>query len=584
MLSEFIEKKRIGKILIEQGYIKPEQLQEGLKKQVETRELIGQILMQLGHLTEEQLVRGLAIQFGVKYTDLEGFKINEDLIRLLPDNLIKMYWFLPVAIDEETNTLTIVASDPTSMEMFDSVKVVTGYEIEYLLSERTKIEKCLHEFYQPKERDLTDMSMDEVLDESGLEFVRAGDEDEEEGINSQNLAKQADQKPIIKLVNKIILTAINKKASDIHIEAHETLTQVRYRIDGTLYDEMPIARKAHNAIISRIKVMSELNIAERRIPQDGNFSLRIGATKVDFRISILPSILGENCCIRILSKEAVELNLSKLGFNDFQLKTFIKNIEKPYGLTVMTGPTGSGKTTTLYSALTRINVPEVKIITVENPVEFQLARIHQVQVFINKNDPSKSLTFASGLRSILRHDPDVVMIGEIRDDETAEITINAALTGHLVFSTIHANNAIDVISRMSTLGVVPYLLSSAMNMVVAQRLVRRICTNCKEEEKIPREFFEYIHLDYDSYSGNTYYHGKGCQICNEIGYKGRAAIYEILDVTEEIREMIIKEESLYEMRRMACSQGMSLLRDSALEKALEGVTTMNEVKKFSTEY
>lgn len=582
MLSEFIEKKRIGQILIEQGYINAQQLKEALEKQAETRDLIGQILLQMEHLTEEQLTRGLAIQFGVKFTDLAEFQLNEDLVRELPDNLIKMYWFLPVSIDPETNTLTIVASDPTSVEMFDSIRVVTGYEVEYILAEKAKIEKALQEFYQPREKDLLDMSMDEVIGETGLEFVKEDEEDD--GASSSSLVKQADQKPIIKLVNKIILTAINKRASDIHIEAHETLTQVRYRMDGVLYDEMPIAKKAHNAIISRIKVMSDLNIAERRVPQDGNFSLKVGNNKIDFRISILPSILGENCVIRILSKEAVKLDLNTLGFNDFMLRTFVKNIEKPYGMTLMTGPTGSGKTVTLYSGLTRINTSEVKIITVENPVEFQLPRIHQVQVFVNKNDPSKSLTFASGLRSILRHDPDVVMIGEIRDEETAEIAIHAALTGHLVFSTIHANNSIDVVNRMGTLGVAPYMVSSALNMVVAQRLVRRICANCKEEEKIPREFFEFIGLDYDQMAVHTYYRGKGCQNCNDTGFKGRCAIFEILDITEEIREMIIKEESPFEMRRMAVSQGTVLLQDAALEKAIEGMTTMGEVKKFSSEY
>lgn len=581
MLSEFIEKKRIGQILIEQGYIDAEQLTEALEKQAETQELIGQILIELKYLSDEQLARGLAIQFGVKYTDLSDFQLDEDLMRELPDNLIQMYRFLPVSIDEETNTMTVVTFDPTAVEMFDSIRVVTGYEVEYLLAEEARLDKVLSAYYKPEEKGLEEMSMDEVLDQSGLDFEKIEDEEDED---ANDLAKQADQKPIIKLVNKVILSAISKRVSDIHIEAHESLTQIRYRMDGVLYDEMPITKKAHNAIISRIKVMSDLNIAERRVPQDGNFSLKIGQNKVDFRISMLPSILGENCCIRILSKEAVKLDLNTLGFNDFMLKTFIKNIEKPYGMTLMTGPTGSGKTVTLYSGLTRINTPEVKIITVENPVEFQLPRIHQVQVFVNKNDPSKSLTFASGLRSILRHDPDVVMIGEIRDEETAEIAIHAALTGHLVFSTVHANNSVDVVSRMTTLGIAPYLLSSALNMVVAQRLVRRICEKCKEEEKIPREFFDFIGLDYEQYGVNTYYRGRGCQACNNTGFKGRCAIFEILDITEELREMIIKDESPFEMRRVACSQGMVLLQDAALEKAVEGMTTMGEVKKFSSEY
>ncbi|PLX16423.1 MAG: hypothetical protein C0601_10170 [Candidatus Muiribacterium halophilum] len=581
MASEFIYKKKIGEILIEMGAINETQLMEGLNVQSETSQLIGEILVENGNLNETQLAKALSVQFDSQYKDAKEVEINEEVIKELPENLIKMYYFIPLSIDP--GSIQILIHDPTNVTMLDALQQVLGVKVEYVVGEKSIIIKKINDYFfsDKKDQTLEDADIGDMLSDAGLEIETAEDEDDE---NSADLVKAADQKPIIALVNKIIIDAIRTKTSDIHIEVHEKRVVTRYRIDGDLYDQPAINKKAASAIVSRIKIMSNLNIAEKRIPQDGAFSMKIGKTKIDFRVSILPCIWGENIVIRILSKDSVDLNLETLGFNQFQLDTFKKNIEKPYGLILNSGPTGSGKTTTLYAALTRINTRDVKIITVENPVEYQLDGIHQTQVFINKNEPDRSLTFAAGLRSILRQDPDVVMIGEIRDAETAEIGVEAALTGHLVFSTVHANNSTDVINRMNTLEVDKYLLCSAFNMVIAQRLVKILCTNCKEEYDPTPEEFECMGKKKEDYEGGTFFKPVGCPKCNGSGYKGRNAVYEILDFTTDVKDLIMKDATPYEVQRLAIEQGTTLLVDAAMEKAIRGLTSLVEVKDLATDF
>ncbi|MFA5478976.1 MAG: ATPase, T2SS/T4P/T4SS family [Candidatus Muiribacteriota bacterium] len=586
MVSEFIIKKKIGQILIELGFITEDNLVECLKIQEESQQLIGEILIEKGYLDEEQLAQALAIQFDVEYKKPEEVVIEEEILDRVPENLIKMYYFIPVDIDP--GRLLIIIHDPTNVTMLDTLQTVLGLKIDYAVGSKASVTKVINDKYfaVEKEKTLDDVDVSDILKDANLDMDGGVDiaQTEEEEKSSAELLKAADQKPIIALVNKIVLEAIKKKASDIHIEVHEKRVVVRYRMDGDLYDQPAINKKAAAAIVSRIKIMSNLNIAEKRIPQDGAFSLKVGKSKIDFRVSILPSIWGENIVIRILSKDSVALDLNTLGFTEFQLRTFIKNIEKPYGMILNSGPTGSGKTTTLYAALTRINTRDMKIITVEDPVEYQLDGIHQTQVFINKNEPDRSLTFASGLRSILRQDPDVVMIGEIRDPETAEIAVNAALTGHLVFSTVHANNSIDVINRMNTLEVDKYLLCSAFNMVIAQRLVKRLCEDCKEIFDPEDELFEKMGKKKKDFAEHQFHKAVGCSKCNNTGYKGRRAVYEILDFTPAVKDLIMKGATPYEIQAKAIEQGTDLLVDAGMIKAINGETTLDEVRSLATDF
>ncbi len=466
--------------------------------------------------------------------------------------------------------------------MIEMIEAFTNKKVNYLVASLKNIRKASKEGEEEEDGgELEKASIKEVVTELGME-------QQEEEADAQRgaidiLKQSANQKPIIKLVNKIIVDALKKRASDIHIEPEERYVRVRFRIDGVLFEQPKIPKVAQDAIISRIKIMSNLNIAERMIPQDGAFSIKLKGKKVDFRVSILPAVWGEVIVIRVLAKDNLKLDLKDLGFEDHDYKRFLKAIKRPYGMILVSGPTGSGKTTTLYSALHTIASPEVKVITVEDPVEYQLEGIQQVQVHINKNDPSRSLTFASALRSILRQDPDVVMLGEIRDHETAEIAVKAALTGHLVFSTVHANNAVDVIGRMANLGIEPYLGASAYNLVMAQRLVRRICSNCKTEIDPPVEKLEFADIPRHEWEGKKFYVGKGCEQCGGTGYKGRAAIHEVLEVDEEIREMIAADASLYEIKKKAIEKGMHTLKMAAFVKSLKGITTIDELIRVTLE-
>src|SRR3989454_1414923 len=522
-------------------------------------------------LSEEAQARAIASRLGIECVDLTEFTIVPELFRNIPVELMFRYNFVPLR--REGARLVIVVSDPSDVLMIDELEVLLGMPIEVAVGTKTAINEILKK----------SESSQRVLDEATEEFkitVISEDEDGEETLNIDKLT--SDTSPIIKLVDSTIFNALNRRASDIHIETREREVVIKYRIDGVLYQAMePIDKRFHSTIISRIKVMSELDISEKRIPQDGRFKLKVKGRAIDFRVSIMPSVHGEDAVIRILDKESANeefknLSLEVCGFGERDLKRMRRFITEPYGMVLVTGPTGSGKTTTLYAALSEIRNDEDKIITIEDPVEYQLPGITQIPV-----NEKKGLTFARGLRSILRHDPDKIMVGEIRDEETANIAVQSALTGHLVFTTVHANNVVDVLGRFLNMKVEPYNFVSALNCVLAQRLVRLICHSCKRPLKASRSLLEESGLEYGPYSDFTFYDGRGCIDCNGTGYRGRTAIAELLDMSDRIREMILEKRPGADIKRAAKDEGMTFLRESALEKVFEGKTTLREINKVT---
>ncbi|MFB3853649.1 MAG: GspE/PulE family protein [Vicinamibacterales bacterium] len=513
----------------------------------------------------------LAERYGVPFVDLEHFRIDHELFRSIPADLMLRYGFVPCGRDGKA--LGIVVSDPTDLPMIDELAVLLGTPIKVAVGAKSAIEAILKK----------SESSQRVLEEATESFQMQLLKEEENGDESLTVERlTSDISPVIRLVDSTIFTAIQRRASDIHIETQDDAVHVKYRIDGVLQPAMrPIARQFHSSIISRIKVMSELDIAEKRVPQDGRFKLRLPGKTIDFRVSIMPSVHGEDAVIRILDKESIseqfsELRLDILGFPEEELRRFRKYIAEPYGMVLVTGPTGSGKTTTLYAALSEIKSPEDKIITIEDPVEYQLRGITQIPI-----NEKKGLTFARGLRSILRHDPDKIMVGEIRDPETAQIAIQSALTGHLVFTTVHANNVVDVLGRFLNMGVEAYQFVSALNCVLAQRLVRVICVHCKREFRPTRAMLQESGLDPKIYGDRVLYEGAGCIECGGTGYKGRTAICELLDLSDRIREMILARRPTSEIKKTAREEGMRFLRECAVERALSGITSLREINKVT---
>jgi len=522
-------------------------------------------------LEETAHARRLADRYGMEFVDLEQFQIDHDLFRTIPADLMLRYGFVPH--HREGRSLVIVVSDPTDLPMIDELTLLLGAPLRVSVGARSSIEAILKK----------SESSQRVLEEATEGFQFQLLKEEENGDESLTVEKlTSDISPIIRLVDSTVFTAIQRRASDIHIETQDDAVNVKYRIDGVLQPAMrPIAKQHHGAIISRIKVMAELDIAEKRVPQDGRFKLRVPGKTIDFRVSIMPSVHGEDAVIRILDKESIseqfsELRLDILGFPEAELKRFRKYIAEPYGMVLVTGPTGSGKTTTLYAALSEIKSPEDKIITIEDPVEYQLRGITQIPI-----NEKKGLTFARGLRSILRHDPDKIMVGEIRDPETAQIAIQSALTGHLVFTTVHANNVTDVLGRFLNMGVEPYQFVSALNCVLAQRLVRVICAHCKRPVRVSRAVLEESGLDPALEHTHAFYEGKGCIECGGTGYKGRQAICELLDLSDRIREMILARRPTSEIKKAAREEGMRFLRECAVDRVMKGVTTLREVNKVT---
>ncbi|HVE70060.1 MAG TPA: GspE/PulE family protein [Thermoanaerobaculia bacterium] len=521
---------------------------------------------------EATRARRLAEQYGFPFVDLDQFQIDHQLFRDIPLDLMMRYQFLPE--HREDGHIAIVVGDPTDVLKLDELELLLGAPLRVKVASPASIRDKL------QKSESTQRVLDEATEGFRMQLV-AENEEGEETLTIDSITAQ-DSSPIIKLVDSIVFNAIQRRASDIHIETRDNEVVVKYRIDGVLYEALdPIDKRHHSTIISRIKIMSELDIAEKRVPQDGRFKLRITGRTIDFRVSIVPTAHGEDSVIRILDKESMSkefknLRLDILGFDEAMLSRFRKFIKEPYGMVLVTGPTGSGKTTTLYAALSEIQSPEDKIITIEDPVEYQLRGITQIPV-----NEKKGLTFARGLRSILRHDPDKIMVGEIRDEETAQIAVQSALTGHLVFTTVHANNVVDVLGRFLNMKVDLYNFVSALNCVLAQRLVRKICEHCKRETSYNEKLLVDSGLDPADFRGRTFYEGGGCLECNGTGFHGRAAISELLDLSDRIRTMILDRRPASEIKKAAHDEGMTFLRESALLKVMEGTTTLREINKVT---
>ncbi len=520
---------------------------------------------------EREAAVELAERYGMEFVDVHQIRIDNELLRRIPFDLMLRYEFIPE--EQLQGRISVVMADPSNVVKLDELELLLGQPVEAKAGVPTAIKEIL----QKSE------SAQRVLDEASEDFrmqLLQEDDDGEEVLSIDRIS--TDTSPIIKLVDSTLFNAIQRRASDIHIETRDAEVIIKYRIDGVLYQAMePIDKRHHQTIISRIKVMAELDIAEKRVPQDGRFKMRMGGRTIDFRVSIMPSVHGEDSVIRILDKESMNtefknLRLDILGFDDDTLKKVRKFIREPYGMVLVTGPTGSGKTTTLYACLSEIQSAEDKIITIEDPVEYQLNGITQIPV-----NEKKGLTFARGLRSILRHDPDKIMIGEIRDEETAQIAIQSALTGHLVFTTVHANNVVDVLGRFLNMNVDLYNFVSALNCILAQRLVRQICPHCRRPEKASLQLLEESGLDPETYSDQTFYEGAGCIECNGTGFFGRLAVSELLDLSDHIRELILERRPASEIKRAAREEGMRFLRETALDKVFQGVTTLREINKVT---
>jgi type IV pilus assembly protein PilB len=514
-----------------------------------------------------------ARRYCAEFVDLGNFRIQHELLRTVPVELMFRYNFVP--LEQQEHALVIAVSDPSQLMVLDEIAGLLGQRIEPRVATLSQITDLLKKTEQSQR----------VLDEAseGLTFdVLLGEENQDENISIEKLTSEEDLSPIIRLVDTTIFTALERRASDIHIETYDDSVHVKYRIDGVLQEAMaPIAREHHSTILSRIKIMSELDIAERRVPQDGRFRVRYKTRLIDFRVSIMPTIHGENAVLRVLDKESMSekfhnLTLDVVGFAEEDLRRFRRYIREPYGMVLVTGPTGSGKTTTLYAALNEIKSDEDKIITIEDPVEYQIRGITQIPV-----NEKKGLTFARGLRSILRHDPDKILVGEIRDQETAQIAINSALTGHLVFTTVHANNVVDVLGRFLNMGVEAYNFVSALNCILAQRLVRTVCDHCAREVTYGDDVLRVSGLNPEEWQGFAFREGQGCMECGGTGFRGRTAIHELLDLTDTIRELILDKKPTSEVRRQAQREGMNFLRESAIERVRRGLTTLKEINKVT---
>jgi type IV pilus assembly protein PilB len=565
--------QRLGDLLVKEKVITPDQLDQALKVQKESGTRLGSILVKLGYLSDEDVTNFLSRQYGVPAINLTYFEIDPTVVKLIPYDTAKRYQILPLS--RVGASLTIAMVDPTNVFAMDDIKFMTGFNIEPVVASESSILEGIEKAYgAAHEEDLERvmMSMTECADAD----VELQAEEEEMGLS--DLERAAEEAPIVKLVNLILTDAVKRGASDVHVEPYEKEYRVRFRVDGMLLTIMSPPMKLKDAITSRIKIMAKLDISEKRLPQDGRIMLKVnlgGKRKaLDYRVSTLPTLWGEKIVMRLLDKENLRLDMTKLGFEPESLVKFEKAILKPYGMVLVTGPTGSGKTNTLYSAISRLNQPDTNIMTAEDPVEFQLAGVNQVQM-----KESIGLNFAAALRAFLRQDPNIILVGEIRDFETAEIAIKAALTGHLVLSTLHTNGAPETISRLMNMGIEPFLVATSVHMIVAQRLVRRICSECKDVVDLPPQALIEAGFSPEEAKTVKVYKGKGCGVCNNTGYKGRAGLYEVMEVDDDIRELILVGASAVELKKKAVERGMLTLRRSGLIKAMAGVTTLEEVAR-----
>ncbi len=560
------DNSRLGELLVKEQIITPLQLKRAADSQRSSGGRLGHELTKLGYIDETELTSFLSKQYGVPSINLGEIELDPDVLKLIPKEVVSRHQVIPV--NRSGNTLIVAMADPSNIFAVDDIKFITKFNIEVVVSSEQAIADAIEKYYS------TNVSFDDVMmdfDEEEEEFDF--DEDVEEDINVLDLEKSAGDAPVVKLVNLILLDAIRKNASDIHVEPYEKQLRIRYRIDGVLYEVMKPPIKLKHAITSRLKIMSNLDIAERRLPQDGRIKMKMGRGKeMDFRVSVLPCLWGEKVVMRLLDKSNLQLDMTKLGFEEKVLADFKNEIYKPFGMILITGPTGSGKTTTLYSTLSELNKSTTNICTAEDPVEFNLFGINQVQMH-----DDIGLNFASSLRSFLRQDPDVIMVGEIRDFETAEIAVKAALTGHMVLSTLHTNDAPSSVSRMLNMGIEPFLVASSVNLIGAQRLVRKLCSDCREPFEVPDQVLIDMGVPPQDVDEFQLMRGAGCRTCNNTGYKGRIAVYEIMIMTDELREFVLNGASTLELKREAIRQGMQTLRMSALNKLSLGWTSMEEV-------
>lgn len=561
-------RNKLGRMLVAAKFITEEQVEKALALQQKEGGRLGSILVKFGYIEEQTLLDFLSKQYGVKAIDLNKIEIDTSVIKLIPTEVVQKYSVIPVR--RVGSVITIAILDPSNIFGIDDIKFMTGYDVEVVVASETAIAAAMARYYDTSALNLQQVlkSMD-VADES-LDIL--SERETEEQVDLRELKEAVEEAPVVKLVNLILSDAIKKGSSDIHIEAYEKKFRVRYRIDGVLYEVMNPPLKLKAALTSRLKIMAELDIAERRLPQDGRIKLKMKNREIDLRVSTLPCLFGEKVVLRILDKGALSFDLKKLGFEQEAMDDLIKAIHSPFGMVLVTGPTGSGKSTTLYSALQQINEVGVNIMTAEDPVEYNMFGVNQVQM-----KEEIGLNFAAALRSFLRQDPDVVLVGEIRDYETAEIAVKAALTGHLVLSTLHTNDAPSTITRLLNMGIEPFLVASSVVIIIAQRLVRRICKECKEEEKIHASVLQDIGFSEQEANTMVCYKGKGCPNCNDTGYRGRVALYEVMPVREDIRELILEGASATEIKKKAVAGGMKTLRMSGLTKLKEGVTTVDEI-------
>ncbi len=562
---------RLGEILVKDKLISSEQLKQALDHQKQNGGRLGSCLVKLGLVSDEDITAVLSRQYGVPSINLKFYEVDPTVIKLIPQETATRYQIVPLS--RVGSTLTIAMTDPTNVFAMDDVKFMTGFNVEPVVASESAIGEAIHKFYGEAEsvQELDKVMKDLAGEEASLELTA-----EEQEMNLADLEKAAEEAPIIKLVNLVLTDAVKRGASDIHVEPYERELRIRFRIDGILQSVMTPPLKLKDAMTSRIKIMSKLDISEKRLPQDGRIMIKYvkeGKKKeLDFRVSTAPTLFGEKIVMRLLDKENLRLDMTKLGFEPESLQKYERAILRPYGMVLVTGPTGSGKTNTLYSSVARLNTPETNIMTAEDPIEFQLPGINQVQM-----KEQIGLNFASALRAFLRQDPNIILVGEIRDFETAEIAVKAALTGHLVLSTLHTNDAPSTISRLMNMGIEPFLVATSVNLICAQRLVRRVCSQCKEQLPTPAQALLDAGYTAEEVKTVQVFHGRGCATCNSTGYKGRVGLYEVMEVNDEMRELILVGASSLELRKKALEQGMITLRRSGLLKVAGGQTSMEEV-------
>jgi type IV pilus assembly protein PilB len=557
---------RLGELLVKENVITPIQLKNALDAQRGSGARLGHELARLGYIEENELTSFLSKQYGVPSVNLESIEIPTEVLKLVTRDVVTRHQVIP--INKTGNTLMVAMADPSNVYAIDDIKFGTNLSIDVVVASEQAISEAIEKYYS-SEVSFDEVMMDFDMDEEDVDFS----EDYEEDINVLDLEKSAGEAPVVKLVNLILVDAIRKNASDIHVEPYEKQLRIRYRIDGILYEVMKPPVKLKSAIISRLKIMSNLDIAERRLPQDGRIKMKMGRGKeMDYRVSVLPVLWGEKVVLRLLDQSNLQLDMTKLGFEEDGLVDFQEAISKPYGMVLVCGPTGSGKTTTLYSSLSSLNEPTTNLCTAEDPIEFNLFGINQVQMH-----EDIGLNFAATLRSFLRQDPDTIMVGEIRDFETAEIAIKASLTGHLVLSTLHTNDAPATVSRLLNMGVEPFLVASAVNLICAQRLLRTLCKDCKEPLDVPDQTLIDLQVKIENMPTFNTHHGVGCRTCNSTGHKGRLGVYEIMTMSDELGEFVLNGASTLELKREAVRQGMNTLRMAALRHLGRGITSIKEV-------